>query len=267
MKSLLAAVALALSFGLAGLSAARAQVVPPPPPSDSWEVPTQFLACRGNPYALCYYSGPDIATPSRRHSDPPVMPCVPDPANPDAADCTCYAVTELPGAPDGNPLGLELQFNYVLMTSILQPQVLEETAAECGKNGEGCLNLVNLASCAASGFTDDGCAQANVCSMLGDIKTGQKQTLYKDLPDVDLISTFSFEHAAQHSFGSTSCEAAPYAGCMTAPCSVAEDGMTSCQCPVYTGPFQVGQQEKRLKELGLGCDISPNVWSAANHIK
>jgi hypothetical protein len=84
---------------------------------------------------------------------------------------------------------------------------------------------------------------------------------------MELISTFSFENISQHSFGSTPCETGVYAGCMTAPCKAGEDGLTTCQCPTFEGKFQIGQRPERLKDLGLGCDISPNVWSAANRIK
>jgi len=266
MKNLLSAVLLGLWLGLT-VSGAMAEDNLPPPKSDSWEVKSQFLACRGNAYALCYYSGPDIATPSRRYADPPVMPCTVDADNPEAATCTCYAVTELPAVPDDNRLGLEYQFNYVLLTSILQADVRERTVGVCGYKGEGCLNLDNLNQCAKSGFKDDGCQQAEVCSMLGNVRTGTKQTLYRDLPDMELISTFSFENISQHSFGSTPCDSGLYAGCMTAPCKAGEDGLTTCQCPTYEGPYQVGQQSGRLNELGLGCELPSNVWSAANRIK
>lgn len=267
MKAIMGALLLALGLCVLPSSPATADDKLPPPESDSWTVPSQFLACRGNAYALCYYSGPEIATPSRRYSDPPVMPCTPDPDNPSAADCTCYAVTDLPAVPDESPLGLQYQFNYVLMTSILNEDVRKSTLKECGPTGDDCLNLTSLESCAKGHFKGDSCKQADVCAMLGDIRTGTKQTLYEDLPDVELISTFSFENISQHSFGSTSCDVGTYAACMTAPCTSDEDGLTTCQCPTYDGPYQVGQRSHRLRELGLGCDISPNVWSAANRIK
>ncbi|MEO9529241.1 hypothetical protein [Roseibium sp.] len=265
MKGLFATIVLMLGIGYAPFAAVATEDLPPPR-SDSWTVPTQFLACRGNAYALCYYSGPEIATPSRRYSNPPVMPCEMDADGAEAAACTCYAVTDLPAIPDESPLGPALQFNYVLMTSILQKDVNRATIEECGPLGDKCLNLVNLGTCAGSEFQGEGCQQADVCSMLGDARTGARQTLYENLTDVTLISTFSFENASQHAFGSTSCDGGKYAGCMTAPCKQDENGLTTCQCPVFDGPYQVGQRSERLKELGLGCDISPNVWSAANRI-
>lgn len=265
MKGFLAAVLLTL--GASGfLSPADAAENIPPPESDSWTVPTQFLACQGNLYALCYYSGPEIATPSRQYSDPPVMPCTMNGSNADTAACTCYAVTDVPAMGEEGPLGIELQFNYVLMTSILQKEVHSDTVKECGPSGKKCLNMINLNSCAASGYSGEECQQAEVCSMLGNLREGIPQTLYKNLKDVDFISTFSFAHASEHAFGSTPCESGKYAGCMTAPCKHDEAGLTTCQCPVFEGPFQIGQRSERLGELGLGCDISPNVWSAANRI-
>ncbi|MCK7614728.1 hypothetical protein [Roseibium sediminicola] len=126
--------------------------------------------------------------------------------------------------------------------------------------------MINLNKCSEAKFKPEECQQAAVCSMLGSASDNKKQTLYPDRPDVHLISTFSFAHVSEHSFGSTTCDSGLYAGCMTAPCSIDENGLTTCQCPTFTGPYQVGQRSKRLNELGLGCDISPNVWSAANRI-
>jgi hypothetical protein len=262
VRSVLASLGLSLIIGSSGMATDM-----PPPQSDSWLVPSQFLACDGNSYALCYYSGPESPTPGRLPgANPPAMPCEMNPNSPDSAACTCYAVTAASQSADDNPLGLVFQYNYVLLTSILQPDVLDQTVAECGPLGGKCLNLTNLNACEASGYTDPGCGQAQICSMLGNLDAGERQTLYRDMPEVDLISTFSFDQISQHSFGSTACDGL-YAGCMTAPCGTDENGLTTCQCPTFDGPYQVGQQSGRLTELGLGCDISPNVWSAANRIK
>ena len=76
----------------------------------------------------------------------------------------------------------------------------------------------------------------------------------------------------------TSCSAAKYAGCMTAPChhtgkfDAAGNELVQCQCPVYDGPFELGQ-------AGVPCDanaLTPPaaattgkkpfyVWSAAHN--
>lgn len=255
-----------LGLGLVlAVPAAMADGRLPPPQSDSWVSGSQFLACKGNAYALCYYSGPEKATPRVDGEAVPRMPCTLDPDSPDAADCSCYAVS---GASAGtSPLGVFFQYNYVLMTGILNDQVREDTRQECGPLGDDCLNLHNLEICASKGYEGGLCQEATVCSMLGNPLEKVRQTLYPDRPDVDLISTFSFDHISEHSFGSTSCDSGLYAGCMTAPCTGLEGGLTTCECPTYTGKFQIGQQPDRLSDLGLGCDISPRVWSAANHIK
>jgi hypothetical protein len=53
---------------------------------------------------------------------------------------------------------------------------------------------------------------------------------------------------------------APYAGCMTAPCTTTDQaGVVECQCPVYDGPYQIGQSGKS-DMCELGSDL---VWSAA----
>ncbi|GAB4530235.1 MAG: hypothetical protein Tsb0019_31970 [Roseibium sp.] len=266
MKSLFHIVLAMFGLSVALGSSAYASDIPPPQ-SDSWIVPSQFLACSGNSYALCYYSGPEIPTPSRLpNANPPAMPCEMNPNSPANAACTCYAVTGAEQSADNNPLGLVFQYNYVLLTGILQSDTLKDTLAECGPLGSRCLNLANLNACAASDFNDAGCTQAKVCSMLGNVATGERQTLYSDKPEVDLVSTFSFDQISQHSFGSTPCDGL-YAGCMTAPCGPDANGLTTCQCPTYNGPYQVGQQKGRLDELGLGCDLETNVWSAANRIK
>ena len=58
--------------------------------------------------------------------------------------------------------------------------------------------------------------------------------------------------------GITNCSQAPYAGCMTAPCSKTDQtGIVQCSCPVFNGPYQVGQNEQQCT---LGSDL---IWSAA----
>ena len=71
-------------------SAARSQTSDPPPRSDTITNETNFLFCQGNPYALCYYSGP--AAPD----DPieplaPALPCILSDGGGEAT-CTCYAI-------------------------------------------------------------------------------------------------------------------------------------------------------------------------------
>ncbi len=234
-----------------------------PPWADEYQSATNFLACRGNGYALCYYSGPDEHQPTKGDTPSPRLPCAPN--GPNSVNCTCYALD------DGVYQG-ELTYNYVEVGSILDPNVLRETQEVCGVDGSNCLNMVNLRGLC---HTEPGviaeaeeCQAAPVCSYLGDPANGVPQSLYPHLDDVTLISTFSFAYSDVHYFGSTPCTppaiANPvYAGCMTAPCRQGEDGLVTCDCPLYPGPYQVGQNYRTHGTLQ--CDIEPNFWSAAYH--
>lgn len=256
----ISAIRLLAGLALAGcvLTAPAAAQDEAPPRADEFDHLTDFLACTGNPYALCYYSGPQEATPPGQDATPP-LPCTID--GPLRADCTCYAITEALHRPG-------TRYNFVLVGSILNPQIREETQLRCGEDGSNCLNMANLASGQCN--PDDPhiaeleeCQPAPVCSHLGDLETGAPQTLYPDT-DATLISTFSFYSSQVHDFGSHSCSEEDirlYAGCMTAPCTDEDgDGLAECACPLYDGPYQVGQDYD-----GLQCNILPNVWSAANN--
>jgi len=229
-----------------------------PPRADEFEATTNFLACRGNGYALCYYSGPTGHQPTRPGTTAPSLPC--NPAGPAAAACVCYALP-------GGVYESELTWNYVEVGSILNPQVRSETMEQCEEDGSNCLNMVNLHGICrtAEGVIAEAeeCQEAPVCSYLGNAEAGIPQTLYPEREDVTLISTFSFAYSDVHMLGSHDCTDTPYhqyAGCMTAPCTQDEDGLTTCECPLYEGPYQVGQDYSALQ-----CNISPNVWSAAYH--
>jgi hypothetical protein len=257
---------LSLSRLLSGLCLAGALLATPataqdeaPPRSDTFDHLSDFLACSGNPYALCYYSGPETATPPDQDATPP-LPCTID--GPLRADCTCYAITE-PMVEPG------LRYNFVLIDSILDPIARAENELQCNEDGSNCLNMAHLASGICNNADDphvdeyEFCQEAPVCSRLGDIATGEIQTLYPE-SDATLISTFSFYSSQVHDFGSTDCSdhnIRLYAGCMTAPCTDDDgDGLAECSCPLYDGPYQVGQDYD-----GLQCNILPNVWSAANN--
>eukprot|EP00658_Telonema_sp_P-2_P072848 TRINITY_DN61939_c0_g1_i1.p1 TRINITY_DN61939_c0_g1~~TRINITY_DN61939_c0_g1_i1.p1 ORF type:complete len:609 (-),score=128.71 TRINITY_DN61939_c0_g1_i1:356-2080(-) len=85
------------------------------------------------------------------------------------------------------------------------------------------------------------------------------RTLFKGAPGVDelgYVSAYSFKNATQNP-GSTSCADGPYAGCMTAPCSQGKDGKVSCQCPVATGPFQIGGEDKGCGGIPSGSYAVP----------
>lgn len=244
----LAAIALVVLLFIGGVAVAQT----PWPGSDTFAKPSEFLACSGNPYALCYYSGPNDPTPRYPNVAAPALPCTVESETASTASCTCYAITEDQAGPFGT--------NFVLIGSILNTAARDATIEQCGESGDQCLNMANFNSCQKDPKQAQ-CQTARVCAQLGSIQHGTKPSLYSD-PAVDLISTFSFTYSFNHPFGSTNCAATPgrYAGCMTAPCTNTEDGLTTCTCPVADGPYQVGQSR------GVSCDISPNVWSAADNL-
>jgi hypothetical protein len=137
------------------------------------------------------------------------------------ANCRCY---EMPYGP-----------YFVLNTAILNYAVYLETVEVCGLDGSGC-QVPN---------------SAPVCDYINENRF---------IPGADVISTFSFDCVPTDGLGSTSCSTSepPYAGCMTAPCRrTADAGIVECSCPVFDGPYQVGQSE-------VSCDLGDDlVWSAA----
>ena len=197
-----------------------------PPWADIIKQPkSNMLECSGNTaaIALCYYSGPG-----------PTAPCIMDGLG--IANCTCYEI----------PAG---QTYYVDINAILNLDVYLRTVAVCGKEGERCQPA--------------GPKQAPVCEVINHNQL---------IPGADLISTFSLylekrhERYPQFKISLTECPSAAYAGCMTAPCK--ETGKTDpttglplvqCGCPVYDGPYQVGQEISKTD-----CHLGGNyVWSAA----
>jgi hypothetical protein len=76
---------------------------------------TNFVPCRGGPYALCYYSGPN--------GPPEDLSCT---LTPDGlyANCNCYDI----------PYGVY----YVDINAILNHSVYETTIAQCGVDGSLC---------------------------------------------------------------------------------------------------------------------------------
>ena len=146
------------------------------------------------------------------------------------ADCTCYQV------PEGSPY-------FVDINAILNLDVYLETVKVCGTDGSECLPT--------------GTKPAPVCKSINDNKL---------IPHADLISAFSLYLASDIQIGQTTCGAAPYAGCMTAPCKETGDTdpatglpLVSCACPVYDGAYQVGQ-DIPVDQCVLGDNL---VWSAA----
>jgi hypothetical protein len=83
---------------------------------------TNFLPCRGGPYALCYYSGPS----------PDVCTLV---KNGKFADCQCFEI----------PYGVY----FVDINAILNHKLYEQTIATCGSDGSRCQMINSAPVCQA----------------------------------------------------------------------------------------------------------------------
>jgi hypothetical protein len=200
-----------------------------------------FLACSletTGPIALCYYSGVP--------GEPNLTPSCTFSQDKNAAQCDCYKINE------DNPPGAN--YSYVLITSILNKKVYEDTVSACGPDGRRCLNAKNIGD-------TDAPKEAPVCAALGN------KTLFSG---ADLISTFSpilFNIKGITSFTCpTGGGANLYAGCMTAPCKNTgkidpSTGLpiVKCTCPTYDGPNQVGNPQIK----SYSCTPTPHVWSSA----
>ncbi len=201
-----------------------------------------FLACRlekTGPIALCYYSGvpglPEL-TPSCTFSQ-----------DKNAAQCDCYKIKQ--GRPEG------ATYSYILITSILNKEIYEETVSKCDLDGSKCLNATNIG--------DPRYREAPVCKAI------QNKTLF---PGADLISTFSpiLINKKGINMPTVSCPAGGganlYAGCMTAPCKHTGKidlstglPLVECTCPTYNGPNQVGNPQINA----YSCSPTPHVWSSS----
>jgi len=201
-----------------------------------------FLECdpprRGNfSYALCYYSGPE--GPTGISAANAALPCE---LSPDGkiANCTCYefGTDKTPKVP-----------YFVDINAISNLAIYQETVETCGSDGMRC--------------KPNGEFVAPVCDVIN------TNTL---VPGADLISVFSPLKKLDYAAGSTKCDdtGAFYAGCMTSPCyrtgEVDANGnaLVDCSCPVFEGPFEIGQGEQPDGQM-LACQPSRNhVWSAAH---
>lgn len=135
------------------------------------------------------------------------------------ADCECFQIT--------------YGQYFVDINAILNYSVYQQTVAACGADGSQCQQLNS----------------APVCQSIN------QGTL---IPGSDMVSTFSFDCVPSNGIGQTNCGKSVYAGCMTAPCYGGEhNGLITCQCPTYKGPFQVGENNQQCT---LGDEL---VWSAA----
>jgi hypothetical protein len=157
------------------------------------------------------------------HSGPEPLPCT---LTEDGrfANCTC-------DVGDG--------VNLVLMTAILNEDVYRETVQACGDDGRRCQ-------------TQD---SAPVCKYLRDGSL---------IPDADVISDFVPDSTSAlrgaTDGGSppvTNCDG-PFAGCMTAPCTMQDDGTAVCSCPVFYGRFQ-------LTGAGQACTLGGDLVPSASY--
>lgn len=170
---------------------------------------TNFVPCRGGPYALCYYSGPSSGSQD--------LSCTLTPDG-NYANCQCFDI----------PYGVY----FVDINAILNHDVYLQTVAACGSDGANCQALNS----------------APVCQSIN------QGTL---IPNANLFSAFGFDCVPTNGLGQTNCSQQPYAGCMTAPCYNTGQSTVQCSCPVFNGPYQVGQNNQACT-LGGGL-----VWSAA----
>jgi hypothetical protein len=191
---------------------------------------SNFIKCnpptgRKFTYALCYYSGPD--SPTGTNSDNPSLPCT---LSEDGryANCTCYAIT--------NELAAAKVPYLVDINAISNLDIYRKTISACGQNGENC----------SSGNIDAAVCDAINTNLL--------------VPGADAISVFSTLYSQDYSVQGedplTSCtgkKAGVYAGCMTAPCQFTgkkdKNGnkLVNCKCPIYDGPYQIGQANQSCR--------------------
>ena len=210
------------------------------------EQSSNFLKCtppKGRPftYALCYYSGP--AQPTGNNPDNPALPCKLS-RDGKVANCTCYAISNT---------GVSAKAPYLVdINAISNRYVYDQSTETCGKDGSDCPS------------TDP---EAPVCEA---INTNLL------VPGADLISVYSPLYSNEYSSSDppvTQCEGL-YAGCMTAPCKktgeVDAQGneLVSCSCPVYKGPYQIGQANQNCdanSQTGVATAKSKGqyVWSAS----
>ena len=189
-----------------------------------WTTSANFLQClppsgKQFSYALCYYSGPDA--PTGNSDENPSLPCTLSPDG-TVANCTCYEISTDPGTP---------RMPYLVdIHAISNLDIYKDTVEVCGDQGIKCLN---------SGRIPPVCEAINTNLLV---------------PGADLISVFTPRFARDYvnpEGSSTDCtkkkDQQLYAGCMTAPCyrtnktDEAGRNLVECKCPVYDGPFQIGQ--------------------------
>jgi hypothetical protein len=216
---------------------------------------TNMLYCPTAMYALCFFSGPPTPTgkncPGTSCTNQP-LPCV---ADGNIAKCTCKAYT--------SPY-------FVDINGILNLGAYYQTVNQCGPDGSRCKNLL---ACGPKGRLP-GCAALKWAPVCDYVKNQNPAAPSGSLwPKADLVSTFGFAMDANYQLASTRCKAGPYAGCMTAPCTFgaasgsqhADGDPIQCECPIYDGPYQVGQPHQVCPIASSGGQSY--VWSASDTVQ
>jgi hypothetical protein len=223
-----------------------------------------FLACKppvaqAFSYALCYYSGPAVGTPVPANGSAPINPSLPCKLSSDgkSANCTCYGLST-EQYPPYVPY-------FIDINAILNLDLYLTTIAACGHDGANCDPREPIRE--NMPWNKAPACQAANRNMV--------------IPTAQLISVFSPVLSGEYGTGSTSCTAGKYAGCMTAPCyhtgkvDSAGNELVECKCPVYDGPFEIGQANmpcdanKLTPRQADGLRPQPQqyVWSAAHNPK
>ncbi|MFC6979391.1 hypothetical protein [Microbulbifer taiwanensis] len=209
-----------------------------------WLEGENFLECsppqgRDFSYALCYYSGPE--DPTGQSADNPALPCTLSPSG-KLANCKCYKLST-----DQVPPKVPY---FVDIHAILNKDIYLKTVEACGEDGSKCAPTTSI--------------EAPVCSSINSNQL---------IPGADLVSVFSPVKKLDYFAGSTPCKSL-YAGCMTAPCydTGEKDAngkpLVDCSCPIFEGPFEIGQGADQGGGNQLQCELGGrNVWSAAHNPK
>jgi hypothetical protein len=243
---------------------------------------TNMLFCPGGttdkpqPYALCFFSGPDMPTGNPASgSQNNTLKCTPN-LEKGVANCQCQVYNQ--GA------------FYVDINSVLNLGAFWQTHDICGADGSKCKNI---AACDANGKQKTSCngqkcptcpdTIAPVCDYVAAQPFDKENGLYPksshaSASRVDLISTFSLAMgntlpSNPYQLGSVMCNGL-YAGCMTAACAYVDGkksngSIVNCACPLWQGDYQIGQPSGDLPP-GTGCPSELTnqtwVWSAANNV-
>jgi hypothetical protein len=220
---------------------------------------TNMLLCDSGPYALCFFSGPPRPTGTKNSiKSNNALPCVVNESG-DVADCACQYYTS--------------GISFVDINSIINQNAYYQAVQECGHDGAKCANIQACGSGPGVSTQACGMPEATVCQYVrGQNAQSADQSL---VPGYDAISTFSLAMAKDYDMTQVTDCAGPYLGCMTAPCSFqnaddprSDESIIHCQCPVATGPFQIGQIGSGVQcTIQLGSYGNRYLWSAARTVK